>query len=216
MKKYFLLKSPTEHLNGNEQYRINDLFILKTLKMLNSAIERSHWTYRFDLFFYAFSPFILGLLLIIYTTIEQRRDIVIFGLLGLIFWTLLEYLLHRFILHSLYPFRKWHALHHAKPKALICLPTPLSMLLILLLIFSPSAYFLDLYQAIGLTYGVWIGYALYTLIHHAAHHTHPSQGWLFKYQRQHAIHHASFHNLHGAGKNFGVTNRFWDHLFRTS
>ena len=32
-------------------------------------------------------------------------------LLGLLLWSLLEYLTHRFVLHGLQPFQRWHALH---------------------------------------------------------------------------------------------------------
>ncbi|GAB1426064.1 hypothetical protein MASR2M16_32980 [Thauera terpenica] len=34
------------------------------------------------------------------------------GLAGLVGWTLIEYLLHRFMLHRVEPFRAWHVEHH--------------------------------------------------------------------------------------------------------
>lgn len=183
--------------------------------MSESIAERSHLSYKFDLFFYIVTPIISGLLLIVYTAIEKRGEVLMLGLVGVLLWSLLEYLLHRFVLHSLYPFKKWHALHHAKPRALICLPTPLSMFFIFTLIFLPSVYLLDLWQGIGLTYGVWIGYAIYTHIHHVVHHRRNTSSWLKKFQDQHAIHHSSFNRYDLGYQNFGVTNQFWDHIFHT-
>jgi hypothetical protein len=57
-------------------------------------------------------------------------ELVALALLGLVAWTLLEYALHRFVLHGLQPFRTWHAEHHRRPRALIGTPTILSATLI--------------------------------------------------------------------------------------
>lgn len=178
---------------------------------------RTEKAYRFDLIFYAVSPLSLGLLLSIYSPLESRAEILLLGLVGLVLWSLIEYLLHRFVLHGLPPFKRWHTQHHNQPMARICLPTALSMLLILLLVFLPSLCVLNIWQASSFTYGVLSGYAIYTHIHHATHHARQTNGWLARRQREHAIHHASHHlSLQPKGRNFGVTNQFWDRLFRTA
>ena len=37
-------------------------------------------------------------------------------LAGVVLWTALEYALHRFVLHGLEPFARWHSEHHRRPK----------------------------------------------------------------------------------------------------
>ena len=43
-------------------------------------------------------------------------------LAGLVAWTLLEYVLHRFVLHGVEPFRAWHLAHHRNPTQPIRVP----------------------------------------------------------------------------------------------
>ena len=123
-------------------------------------------------------------------------------------WTLLEYLLHRFVLHGLQPFSHWHALHHARPRALICGPTVLSSALITGLVFAPAWAALGLRLAAALTLGVLLGYLAYGLMHHATHHWRAGAGWLKRQKHWHALHHHA-----PVTGYFGVTTRLWDHVF---
>lgn len=130
-------------------------------------------------------------------------------LLGGLLWTLIEYLLHRFVLHGVPPFRHWHALHHQRPRALICGPTLLSSALIVLLVLAPAWALLGLGHAEAVTLGVVLGYLAYGLAHHAAHHGGGGR-WMQQRRRWHALHH---HAASPAG--YGVSTGLWDRVFVT-
>lgn len=127
---------------------------------------------------------------------------------GLAGWTLLEYVLHRFVLHGMQPFRDWHAVHHARPTALIGTPSLLSATLILTLIFLPTWLLLDVWRACALTLGVVAGFLGYSMTHHATHFWRADSGWLKRRKRWHAAHHHTRLPV-----CYGVTTTFWDHAF---
>lgn len=130
--------------------------------------------------------------------------------LGGFAWTLIEYGLHRFVLHGVQPFRRWHGAHHGRPTALIGLPIPASAALFVLLVFVPAWWATNGWLATGLTLGVLIGYLAYTVVHHATHHAALGRGaWLQRRRRWHALHHRHVERA----VCFGVTSGFWDHLF---
>ncbi len=126
-------------------------------------------------------------------------------------WTLVEYLLHRFVLHGLPPFKRLHASHHQRPTALIGSPTLMTAALFGLLVFAPSFAALGLWRACALTSGMVSGYLAYTVIHHGVHHWRSSAPWLQRRRRWHGLHHRS-PPKHAC---FGVTSGLWDHVFGT-
>ncbi|MAU18993.1 MAG: fatty acid hydroxylase [Martelella sp.] len=130
---------------------------------------------------------------------------------SLALWTLLEYLLHRFVLHHLPWIRDMHERHHREVLALVGTPTWLSVALFLGLVFLPL-FFLTGFAMAGITTsGLMSGYLWYVSVHHLVHHRHPAHsGYLYKLKRNHAVHHAN------DACNFGVTSRFWDDVFHTS
>jgi sterol desaturase/sphingolipid hydroxylase (fatty acid hydroxylase superfamily) len=129
---------------------------------------------------------------------------------GLAAWSLVEYAMHRFVLHRMEPFKTWHAKHHERPTALISAPTALSATLITLLVFVPALIASTLWPAVALTLGVTAGYLAYALCHHATHHWRANGTWLKGRKRWHAIHHRR------AGTAcYGVTSTLWDRVFRT-
>lgn len=137
----------------------------------------------------------------------QRLFLVALALTGFVAWSLLEYLLHRFVLHGLRPFRDWHALHHARPTSLVASPTVVTMALFLLLFWGPAAWAAGFLAANALTLGLVAGYGV---LHHALHHWAARGAWLRRQKRWHARHHHA-----GADGRicFGVTGRFWDRIF---
>lgn len=128
--------------------------------------------------------------------------------MGLLLWTLAEYGLHRFVLHGLQPFSRWHALHHERPRALICGPTLLSSLLVTVLVFLPLWLLFDAASAAAVTVGVEVGYLSYGLVHHATHHWPARNAWMRERKRWHALHHHT-----ATPGRYGVTTRFWDQVF---
>ncbi|MEY2688403.1 MAG: hypothetical protein RL375_2601 [Pseudomonadota bacterium] len=126
-------------------------------------------------------------------------------------WSLAEYLLHRFVLHGVPPFRRMHALHHARPLAHVATPTVVTVALFGLLVALPAAWWLAPWQASALMLGVLGAYLVYIATHHAVHHAHGTSSWLRRHKRWHAMHH-----LAGARACYGVSLPLWDHVFRTA
>ena len=178
-------------------------------------IEHSPIVYRLDLVFYAAAPWLLGGWMWACAPRNSALLMLSWAVLGVMAWSLIEYLLHRFVLHGLAPFSHWHEQHHQRPRALICLPTACSASLLLALILGPSVQWLSLASALALTWGVLVGYAAYTWVHHATHHAHLQSPWFRRLKIHHALHHALYQKWGRAGGYFGVTSSLWDRIFRT-
>lgn len=132
-------------------------------------------------------------------------------LTGLCSWTLLEYLVHRWIFHHAPWIRKQHAAHHSDPKALVGTPTWLSIVTIFVFLMLPSVMAAGMAIGCSFTAGLVLGYLWYCTAHYGSHYWHPERGGYFsRIKRRHAIHHQV--DMNG---NFGVTSSLWDHVFRT-
>lgn len=131
-------------------------------------------------------------------------------MVGLAGWSLAEYLLHRFVLHGLTPFKQWHAVHHQHPSALICTPVLLSGSLIAVLVALPAWWLLGSASACALTLGFVAGYLGYSTTHHAIHHWRGRGVWLRQRKSAHALHHHS-----ARASWFGVTSSGWDRAFQS-
>jgi cyclopropane-fatty-acyl-phospholipid synthase len=164
--------------------------------------------YHADFVVYGVAVPVLLLLLLKNATVDRYLPLSEAVLAGLIGWTAIEYLMHRFVLHRLSPFDKWHGEHHRRPKALLGTPTIVSAAIIALLVFLPALLLSDRCGACALTLGITIGYLVYVITHHAIHHWHLEKGWLKRSRRWHALHHS---RIAPPGR-YGVTTQFWDRL----
>ena len=173
------------------------------------ALEHSQAAYRADFALYGTAVVALSAFLLLDGPRDQQPFIAAIALGGLVSWTAIEYALHRFVLHGLQPFRRWHAEHHERPRALICSPTIMSASLILTLVFLPALLLGGLWRACAFTLGVLTGYLAYAITHHATHHWRADNAWMRDRKRWHALHH---HHLEQPG-HYGVTSAFWDHVF---
>ncbi len=178
------------------------------MKLFN--LEHSIAAYRADFALYLSAVAGLAVFLLLIGPHERRLEIVSFVLLGLISWTFIEYALHRYVLHGLQPFCRWHAEHHRRPTALICTPTILSATLIAMLVYFPVLLLVDMLHACALTLGLLIGYLGYAIMHHAIHHWRAGNAWLKHCKRWHMLHHHTHQPV-----CFGVTSGLWDHAFGT-
>lgn len=137
---------------------------------------------------------------------------------GILFWSLFEYIIHRFIFHWVTenPRTKriayiMHGNHHEFPRDRQRLFMPvLPSLIIAFLVF-----FL-MYLMIGVTSivffpGFLLGYLLYASMHYAIHAWSPPFKWLKPIWRNHHLHHYKSDD-----KGFGVSTHFWDKIFGTS
>lgn len=175
------------------------------------SFEHGRIAYRADFLLYGAAVSMLSLLLVAASPPGHGAAELGLMLAGLLGWTAVEYGLHRFVLHGLPPFRRWHLLHHQRPAALICTPTLLSASLVAGLVFLPAALLGDRWLAAALTLGLLIGYLGYAVTHHAIHHARGGGGWLRRRRRWHALH----HRRGGRPRCYGVTSGFWDRVFGT-
>jgi sterol desaturase/sphingolipid hydroxylase (fatty acid hydroxylase superfamily) len=174
-------------------------------------MEHSRAAYRADFALYGVAVLALAGSLAWSNPPGVLLQLLIISLAGLIGWTLIEYFLHRFVLHGVQPFQRWHEAHHERPRALICAPTVLSATLIAVFIFLPALLVGGAWRACALTLGLLIGYLAYAVTHHAIHHWRSQAHWLNKRKRWHALHH---HLMHP--RCYGVTSGFWDEVFGTA
>ena len=116
------------------------------------AIEHSRWAYRADFALYGTAVLMLAGFLQVAAPRGLRLELWTLALLGLASWSAIEYALHRFVLHGLQPFRRWHAEHHERPSAPIFAPTVFSAALIGTLVFLPALMFGNLWRACALTW----------------------------------------------------------------
>ena len=172
------------------------------------TLEHSQRAYRADFVLYGSAVLLLAAYLLREVPRAQWPQVAAFVLAGLAGWSLIEYLLHRFVLHGMQPFQGWHAEHHQRPTALICAPTILSATLIVVLVFLPALLMANVWRACALTLGVLAGYLAYAITHHATHHWRADNAWLRQRKRWHALHHHANMPL-----CFGVTSGLWDRVF---
>lgn len=126
-------------------------------------------------------------------------------------WTLIEYLMHRFVLHHVPYIKDMHNHHHHEEKASVGTPTWLSVSSHAAIVFIPALLLSNFVTASAVSGGLMLGYLWYISIHHALHHWHPSHStYFYGLKRRHALH----HHFDDAG-NFGVTTNFWDRVFGT-
>ncbi len=138
---------------------------------------------------------------------------------GLLTWTLVEYLLHRYVFHfpAKGPLGKrfvflFHGLHHDDPNdptRLVMPPVPAMILAVILYSLAamlvPSR-FLDAFFA-----SFMIGYLCYDYIHYATHHF-PMTSKLGRFLK---VYHLKHHHQHAPGR-FGVSSPLWDYVFSTT
>lgn len=130
---------------------------------------------------------------------------------GAMLWTLVEYLLHRFVYHKVAVVRELHGMHHAHPNDLVGAPIWISIIgFSLLLAFFALLVGIEMGSAI--TTGLMAGYISYLVVHDAVHRWQLGErSWLRNHRLRHLRHHR--HPLPG---NFGVTTGFWDLVFATA
>jgi len=132
-------------------------------------------------------------------------------LAGLAAWTLLEYLVHRFVLHSYSSVgRRLHQLHHDHPNdpdaERSSLSTPLIAFPMGFLLIATAG----MEDGSAIFAGLLLGYLAFITVHYAVHRWPIGpNSWLHPAKLRHLTH----HRLENC--NFGVTTSFWDMVFRT-
>ncbi|KAJ4404583.1 fatty acid alpha-hydroxylase [Gnomoniopsis sp. IMI 355080] len=145
-----------------------------------------------------------------------------FFMVGIAFWTLFEYLLHRFAFHldDYLPDNRvgvtlhftLHGVHHYLPMDKYRLVLPPALFLMLAWPFWYLAHFIfsyDWYVATTVFAGGIFGYTCYDMTHYFLHHQNLPL-WYKQLKKYHLEHHfLDYEN------GFGVTSKFWDVVFGT-
>ena len=143
----------------------------------------------------------------------ERSEWLAAGGAGFTFWTLLEYILHRSVLHRKTYFAPMHAQHHSSPLAFLGTPFWISVAVLSALFLVPAWLYAGFNVADGLTVGVMLGYWWYGVVHHVIHHR--ANKYPETYFNELRAWHMRHHYSPKSG-NFGVTTRLWDHVFGTA
>lgn len=149
---------------------------------------------------------------------------VIFFILGLPVWTLVEYGSHRFILHGHFPpgkgfIRRYlherldplHWEHHKHPFDGHHINGELKDLLPLFVVAAPLSFIGPLYTLPMLLAGVVQFYVVEEWTHHSVHFYNFRDPY-FRYMKRFHFYH---HSPKGMEKGYGLTNGFWDIVFNT-
>jgi len=151
--------------------------------------------------------------------------VLLLALVGVALWTLLEYVLHRFVFHyrprSAFGRRLHflaHGIHHLDPwdrtrlvfPPLAALPIAGSVFLALhgaTLLLAPAE---ATGTAVALMVGVLVGYVVYDMTHYYTHHARPKGRWGKFLKAYHLAHHHKWPE-----RMYGVSQPLWDLVFRT-
>jgi sterol desaturase/sphingolipid hydroxylase (fatty acid hydroxylase superfamily) len=137
-------------------------------------------------------------------------------LLGLFVWTLIEYVMHRFVFHF-YPKSEWgkrihfifHGVHHDYPNDAhrLVMPPSASIPLATAFYFLFRA-FIPVSMLDGFFCGFIFGYIVYEITHYMLHHAKFTAPFWKKLKQHHMLHHYD-----DATKGYGVTSDMWDKVF---
>jgi len=163
---------------------------------------------------------VIALMLYLALVPNQLSLLVVLGffVFGILTWTLLEYVIHRYVFHYEPKTRLgkllhfiMHGVHHDYPNDATRLVMPpvisIPLAVIFYVLFSLT---LGRFGPAALA-GFGFGYVCYDTIHYATHHFAMKRGvwrWLKQY---HLRHH--YHDDHAG---YGVSSPLWDHVFRTT
>ncbi len=194
--------------NNVESLRLFENNFLESLTHVNPIMPLIVW-----------SPFVAYMY---YIGVAERNlplgEVAVVSLVGLLLWTLTEYVLHRWAFH--FPAKSkfgqrivflFHGNHHDVPNdktRLVFPPVPAMIIMFLLwqffALFVP-ARFIEVFMG-----SFTIGYLCYDYIHYATHHF-PMTSTVGKYLRKYHLQ----HHYQGKSAKYGVSNPLWDYVFGT-
>ncbi len=141
-----------------------------------------------------------------------------FFIFGILTWTLLEYVIHRYVFHY-QPKTRWgkllhfimHGVHHDYPNDATRLVMPPVISIPLAVVFY-LLFMLTLGRAAPAALaGFGFGYVCYDTIHYATHHFAMNRGILRWLKQYHLRHH--YQDAHAG---YGVSSPLWDYVFKTT
>lgn len=181
--------------------------VLERLTRTNSAVAISMFA-------------VLSVILTFYAITEKGilpATTAILFISGFLFFTLVEYLAHRYFFHMNISNKlrakiqyAIHGLHHEYPKDTDRLAMPPLLALLYAGLFYLFFRLILGEMVFAFLPGVLLGYANYLLVHYAVHAYQPPKNFLKVLWVHHGIHHYKDHSV-----AFGVSSPLWDYVFRT-
>jgi cyclopropane-fatty-acyl-phospholipid synthase len=184
------------------------------------ARKARHRLYPVSLLYSLYALTLVGLAL----RREGRLLALAFLTLGVGAWTALEYLVHRYVLHGRFPdgpgafahfchkyFDHLHIEHHRRPWDGNHVNGTIKDTLPFVALFALMASFFPLQTAPMFVAGLIQAYILEEWVHHSVHFC-SFKGRYFQYIKRHHLYH---HSPKGSGVGYGLTNGFWDVVWRT-
>ena len=144
-------------------------------------------------------------------------QVVVLFIIGMFSWTLIEYILHRFLFHMIGESDRaqriiyvMHGNHHHFPrdKERLFMP-PVPSLIIASLLFCLFYFLMERYVFMFFPGFIW-GYLMYGTMHYAIHAWNPPFKWMKPLWRNHHLHHYK-----NEAKGYGVSTTLWDRVFGT-
>src|SRR5437764_12372306 len=168
---------------------------------------------------------IVGILLLYLASqreqISRLKDLFWLIPAGILIWTLLEYLLHRFVFHIQIPVpnprlreivNASHMGHHASPRdPSKVLVHPLYGIVVSSILYGLIfAVLRNGFSTAALLVGIWMGFLYYETVHYRVHFSLSGSGFVARQRRTHFYHHFTNNK-----RCFGVTSPLWDYVFGT-
>jgi len=179
------------------------------MKELILKMTASKWNYYLSLLVDFITAFVFLSLSIHYTKdIWASASLFI---VGIIFFTFLEYAVHAWLFHENHPLRifiEGHAHHHQNPFSYDAMPFFMSALIATIFVWILH-FIMPLNDAYALIGGLTLGYFNYGIVHHIMHRVEFKNGYLRYMQEFHFVHHKK------PKLNHGITTDIWDRIFGT-
>lgn len=179
------------------------------------SFSRVHWTVPMIAYIPVVLYFIYRSFFVAHTSGLQFAGMFVVGLVS---WSLFEYIMHRWIFHFV-PKSKWglrlhfifHGVHHDYPNDMkrLVLPLSVSIPLAFGVYFAFRAFLAPVYLYPFFSAFV-LGYIFYDTVHYALHHFNFKGAFWKKIKKHHMLHHYS-----DASKGFGVSSELWDKVLNS-
>lgn len=142
---------------------------------------------------------------------------------GIAFWTWLEYMVHRYVLHGSFPdgpglrrlthrlFDHLHVEHHARPWDGNHINGTMSDTAAFLLPAAALGLLLPPHSLLAFLAGLVMAYVAEEWVHHSVHYYH-FDNRCFRYIKRHHLYH---HSRAGHGVAYGLTSGVWDAAYHT-
>lgn len=167
-----------------------------------------------------FIPIILFMYyLSIWTHNLSALTIILYTVIGLFIWTIVEYLLHRFVFHWELKSKIgqkihfiFHGVHHDYPSdsSRLVMPPAISILLATMFYFI-FAFIIGNIFVLPFFAGFLIGYLFYDITHYAIHHFNMHSKFWLAIKNHHMLHHYQNPKL-----GYGVSSPLWDMIIGTN